>query len=346
MICIVETFLRDNEVIELPGYRWYGQNRTVLHSRAVRGSGGIGCFVKLDLLQYFDCSVIDNDHEGILILQLCNKISGFRICLYVVYLPPERSVRGRNSDDFFEYLLTKTYAYSDHDLSILLGDFNARVGNKTDYVVDVDDDSIPVRVTIDDGVNKHVESLIDFCIDSKFVIANGRVTPDEDNFTFVSSRGRSVVDYIITPQSDLNFFTAMKVMIVSDILNEFALTPPEGGTEGHLPDHSVVCAEVKVHYYKEQEQIQIPQSVRYNTRNIPNDFMNTEELMQTVVNTIDVIENSQYNQQNINEIYDKVCDIFHVEMNNKLLISNTCNVKRRTGKRVPKPWWCDLLELT
>ena len=264
VVGIIETFLKDSDEIELPGYKWFGQNRTVLHSRAVRGSGGIGCFVKIELLQYFDCCVLDSEQEGILILELCNKSSHFKICLYVVYLPPERSIRGRNSDSFFEYLLSKSYLYIDHDLNIVCGDLNARVADKIDYALNVDD-TVSDRTCIDTGYNKHGESLLEFCKDSKFLIVNGRVTADKDDFTFVSTRGKSVVDYILTPQTDIDFFEEAKVLLVSDVISEYNLIPPDGGSEGHLPDHSVVCAKVKVHYQKELQTVEVNEPKRYNT---------------------------------------------------------------------------------
>ena len=49
--------------------------------------------------------------------------------------------------------------YSDHDISVILGDFNARVGHNIDYVPDVDDDSIPPRINIDHTNNNPGEIL-------------------------------------------------------------------------------------------------------------------------------------------------------------------------------------------
>ena len=343
IIGVTETFLKSNDVLSLPGYVWYGQNRQMLHVRANRGSGGIGCFVKAKLLDYFECHVINNSFEGILIIQLCNKYSGFKICLYIVYLPPERSMRGRDSDSFYEHLLSKLYMYTDNDISVILGDFNARIADKIDYVVDVDEDCISTRTSIDDVSNKHGESLIEFCIDSKCIILNGRITPEHDNFTFVSTRGRSVVDYILTPQSDLQFFDELKVMTVSDIVNSFMLTPPDGESEGHLPDHSVVIARINVHFQKEyesQHKIALTKTF-YDTQNIPVNFMNDEESLQAVGSVLSSMQNSEHIHLNIDNIYEKICDIFHNEMNKKLLRSK--NFKSKNHKRVPKPWWCEEL---
>ena len=343
VVCVVETFFKNDDNLELNGYKWYGQNRTMLHSRASRGSGGLGFLVKLDILSYFDCGVIDSDQEGVLILQLINKVSQFKICLYAIYLPPERSMRGRNPDSFFEYLLNKCYMYSDHDINIIMGDFNARVGNKTDFILDVDE-SLPLRANIDDTVNRHGDSLMEFCIDSKYIIVNGRITPEKDNYTFVSSRGRSVVDYILTPQSDIHFFTESKVLLVSDIINTFSLTPPEGGTEGSLPDHSVVCATVYIHYEKQTEVIetQVNKVQRYKRQNIPDDFMMNDDILQATADIVDQMERFEQTHQTIDAIYEKICNIYMAEMNSKLLKSNSHSMSR-SKTRTPKPWWCEEL---
>ena len=42
VIAVVETWLKGEEVIEVDGYRWVGQNRKGLHRKAVRGSGSVG----------------------------------------------------------------------------------------------------------------------------------------------------------------------------------------------------------------------------------------------------------------------------------------------------------------
>ena len=47
-------------------------------------------------------------------------------------------------------------------------------------------------------VDLYGEKLIDFVRDMTLCIVNGRVSPEKDNYTSISKRGRSVVDYILT----------------------------------------------------------------------------------------------------------------------------------------------------
>ena len=43
-------------------------------------------------------------------------------------------------------------------------------------------------------------------------ITNGRVTPEHDDFTFMSARGKSVVDYFIVPHEQINDCKAMYIL--------------------------------------------------------------------------------------------------------------------------------------
>ena len=59
---------------------------------------------------------------------------------------------------------------------------------------------------------------------------NGRLTPELDNFTFVSTRGLSVEDYVLTAHSIFSKCVSFKVDCVNDLLNDLnlysMLSPP------------------------------------------------------------------------------------------------------------------------
>ena len=87
---ICETHLRDNNKIAVPGYKWYGHNRTDLNDQAIRCSGGVGFLVSTDALYNYY-----NTFEGIMWLKLTlQRASEFGVLLCVCYLPPEGSSRG------------------------------------------------------------------------------------------------------------------------------------------------------------------------------------------------------------------------------------------------------------
>ena len=85
--------------------------------------------------------------------------------------------------------------------------------------------------------NSHGDCFISFLKDNRTVILNGRVTPDYNNYTFVSTRGVSVPDYIICPVDNLIDCESFKVFLMSDIINMYGLVPPQT-----LPDHSFLMS--------------------------------------------------------------------------------------------------------
>ena len=54
--------------------------------------------------------------------------------------------------------------------------------------------SLPPRKGLDTIVNSHGRQLIDFLRDTDMVTLNGRFAQDKDNFTVLSTTGRSFVD--------------------------------------------------------------------------------------------------------------------------------------------------------
>ena len=93
---------------------------------------------------------------------------------------------------------------------IVTWDLNARVGGKADYVENENsfvsnilpdgyafDVELP-RISQDKCVNKHGKNLLDFCKSTGLRILNGRCGVDSNigKFTFVSTQGWSVVDYV------------------------------------------------------------------------------------------------------------------------------------------------------
>ena len=50
IICISETHLKDDDVLQLSGYKYFDCKRTKIHINAPKGSGGVGCFVRNSVL--------------------------------------------------------------------------------------------------------------------------------------------------------------------------------------------------------------------------------------------------------------------------------------------------------
>ncbi len=99
--------------------------------------------------------------------------------------------------------------------------------------------NIPVRNNIDDIVHGHGEFLIEFLIDSKMCVLNGIFQPEEDNFTCISGRGKSVVDFIITQHDCFYKCTDFKVLTSNEVIDQFNLQALIGA-KCKPPDHSIV----------------------------------------------------------------------------------------------------------
>ena len=97
-----------------------------------------------------------------------------------------------------------------------------------------DSEEIPSRCCVDIVKNSQGEVLVDCMRSSGLVFVNGR--QGEDQFTCISSRGRSVVDYCLVPEEELMPIHNFVVKTMSQCEEELC-----GGEVGfRLPDHSVL----------------------------------------------------------------------------------------------------------
>ena len=311
---------------------------------ARNGSGGVCLFVKNDLLNLFNVDILDNSYEGILWVSFKHKTSSecFNIC--VCYLPPHGSSRYVNVHDFYDKLLTNIYEYQHLGQFIICGDFNSRIGDMPDHIEGVD--SIPSRNVVDFTKNSYGEYLCKFLIDSNCCILNGRQYNNND-FTFVSTRGRSVVDYFIVPYENLEKCNNFKVFRPSDVFN------PTNGVESKLiPDHSIIACEYTLQGLGSATQDGVTNSTlerkfkKFNLSNIPLNFCAEDETRQVLEALIEN-ECDNYNQSRINNIYDEFCSVVKNEMQAKLPHKDISIKLGQSNKRrrLQKPWWNDELQI-
>lgn len=80
--------------------------------------------------------------------------------------------------------------------------------------------------------------FVKFLIDSNCCILNGR-NFEENGCTFVSSRGKSVVDYIVIPYEDLDCYSKFRVTSPIDIVIH-----SQGNETKTVPDHSILSCTI------------------------------------------------------------------------------------------------------
>ncbi len=110
-----------------------------------------------------------------------------------------------------------------HSQIYICGDFNGRIGNLSDVVEGID--SLPNRNVLDKTVPVHGEALIGFMQDAKLCLLNGRLSPENNNFTCISPKGLSFVDYIIVPHDVLHKCNTFNVFTMTEATDMCNLAP-------------------------------------------------------------------------------------------------------------------------
>ena len=329
IFCVNETFFRNNETVSLDGYTFFDHNRKNIHRNARRGSGGVGVFVKSELFNQYDITVLDATVEDVLWLKFSSDTDAENIVICVCYLPPSDSTRLNDSELFYATLLEQVYSYQNEGQLFICGDFNSRVGDASEYIEGVDD--VMSRDVIDYTVNNNGDLLIDFMVDSGLCMVNGRV--GHNNFTHVSHRGKSVVDYVCVPYEQMCFVSDFHVHLMSDLVGVLNY---QGVTK--VPDHSVLTWSSKGFVKKRhnEEPLQKQNSIKYNTANVPINFLNDESSFDRVVDAINRIEHDIERLHDANKAYDTFKKLVFSEMDCKL---QKRNVRNPNAKSLYKPYW-------
>lgn len=231
--------------------------------------------VSWEWLQYFECGILSYSSEDVLWIYLKSKSDpDYIIHLCVCYLQPERSSRGNIAQKYYDNLLSQIYLYSACSNLCICGDFNGRIGNQQDFEDKID--FVPIKTGVDDFKNKFGNYLLNFLKDTKLCVLNGRRNACNDNFTYVSTGGKSTVDYMAVPYTDLSRFSGFSVHLVSDILLDYNINPDAGAP---ILDHSVLSCELTISDFNSDTDTTFAKTDAYFGRRIydvsstPNDIL-------------------------------------------------------------------------
>ena len=237
IVILPEIHCLPHQNIEIENYTLY-QNKRKMPANSRKGSGGIAIAIKTALLSYHDVIGIFTNVDGQIGLKLKNTKSDIIVGVIGLYLSPDNYQYGRDPEGFFNNAAVLWEDFSDCDLLVGSGDLNSRTKEALDFIPEIDGDLIPLRSNPDKTKNAHGNCFLTFLKETRAIILNGRVTPNLNNFTFVSpNRGCSVPDYHFCPVDQLQYCKEMKTLLISEIVNEFGLHPPL-----NLPDHSILVA--------------------------------------------------------------------------------------------------------
>ena len=329
------------------GYKWFGFNRQALHVRAPKGSGGVGILVRDSLFIDYSVKVVDRSYEGVIGMQMQHKLSDYSVLFYSCYLPPENSPWGRDAIGFYSHLLTQTYMYSDADAVMFCGDFNSRIGSMKDSISDLD--SLPDRKCLDQTVNQHGISLVEFLQESKYCVLNGRISSGNDAFTCRTARGLSVVDFFLVAHDMVGQCSELKVESCVDIVQEHGLQKLLN-SRSKLPDHAYLNCKLCINVLplqapENQSNVQENAMVnrRYFFKRKQDDFMKSDMCRQSLLRLIESIECNRESQEEVDSIYSTFQNTVIAEMNRSVPYADSCSkVRKRFKPR--KSFWNDELD--
>ena len=148
------------------------------------------------------------------------------------YIPP---VNSPYYDDDFLKLETEISQVSDKGIILLIGDLNARIANRSDFIENEDElcgtlqnilpdeyicDFNINRNSVDSVFNSQGQQLLDLCIASQLRVLNGRFIGDMlGNMTCYKPNGTSTVDYTLASVdlvNSVNFFQVLYPSYLSD----------------------------------------------------------------------------------------------------------------------------------
>ena len=191
----------------------------------------------------YDVSIFDQNFRDILLVQFQDKNSNYFFVISVFYLPPENNINGRLSQGFYDYLTNIVFKLEDFDMCLFMGDMNERCGNESDMVSVIDGNSISSRNIIDETKNSPGPNFMDFLKSVNYCLINGRISPDMDNFTCISHKGRSVVDYMFMPHENIQNVEQFAVWTVTELCSGLDINSARGKA-----DHSILCTDLSVSY--------------------------------------------------------------------------------------------------
>lgn len=226
IVALVETHTVEgqNNIKAIAGYETKYFNRPK-HTKAPHGSGGIAILFKPQLregLKFFPAR--NNDYIWIkLDKTFFNRNHDIYIC--AAYIPPPNSTyTKRLEENILDCIETDIYKHKALGEIILLGDLNGRVGTLSDFIINDDDQHVPLgddytidntqrtRYSQDTQVDDRGKHILEICIAAQLRLLNGRKLGDSlGYFTSHQYNGSSVVDYAICSSNLIHDIPYFKV---------------------------------------------------------------------------------------------------------------------------------------
>ena len=197
--------------------------------------------------------------------------------------------------------------------------------------------------------------LLIFLLENNLCILNGRLTPELDDFTSISVRGKAVVDYFVTRHDCFESFSKAHVSTTTGLLDKFNLydlidnncKPPDHSVISVILDYTALhdnCEETytlrTVNNVNMNDMVVCKQK-RYHFIDIPSDFQNNDTWKRSTSLFIDKCIYLQNNQDEMNKLYTEFCNILTYEMDT--FLKHSCTSGKTRNCKSQKPYWNDTL---
>lgn len=146
---------------------------------------------------------------------------------------------------------------------------------------------------------------------------NGRFETDSDDFPFISTRGRSVVDYFCVSHDKLSSCNNFRVLSCQDI-NYTKRLHHLLGNHSRNPDHAFLLTKFKSSYIDRSDSNNrntVQDKKRFNFSRIPDSIFQSESSRLDLQEIIQGIKLSRETHLVVNNTYDRLCDVILKEMN-------------------------------
>ena len=265
---LVETHHVASEIdqIQLEGFKCFNVCRK--KKRLGRNSGGIAVYIHETLLK--GVQKIPSSGSENLLIKLKQSFFGLSRDVVVCFsycVPENSSFQVREQLDVYGDLELKLSSVGPNVDKLCFGDYNARTGQKLDYLESEDNTDIPIpldiyetdiirelpRQNIDIGTNKYGDNLLSLCKSVPLRICNGRKLGDIfGSYTCYAPNGQSCVDYcLVSPRlyDRVQTFSVGQVSTLSD----------------HCPVRAVLTVKVLTEYIRDDyDFIESPSKIKWD----------------------------------------------------------------------------------
>ena len=208
---------------------------------------------------------------------------------------------------------------------------------------------MPKRQVIDECFNKHGEAFLDFLIEARLAVTNGRI-PGRNDFTSVSTRGKSLVDYIAVPHENFSQCVTCDVHPINEIIERcgfYSLISERSKQSDHSPIKLTYLINSVNDAYCTDNQNADQDSIkkRYNYNTISPDFLKSESWIAILDSLICRLDNVNPMQSQVDSLYDDMLSYIFAEMDEYIDYKYVSN-KSRKRLKFQKPFWNDHLTST